>query len=60
MIKEFIDYAFYGNIVGHDVKMIENAYKVYCKLFGIEEVDNILNRICNEYRLFIEGGVIVE
>nr|DAG43699.1 MAG TPA: hypothetical protein [Caudoviricetes sp.] len=60
MIKEFIDYAFYGNIVGHDVKTIENAYKVYCKLFDVKEVDNILNRICNEYLLFIEKGTIIE
>lgn len=60
MIREFIEYAFYGNVVGHEVKTIENAYTMYCKLFGIKEVDNVVNRICNEYRLFVEKGVIVE
>ena len=60
MIREFIEYAFYGNVVGHNMKTIENAYTMYCKLFDVEMVDNIVNRICNEYGVFIEKGVIVE
>ena len=60
MIEKFINYAFYGEIVGKEVKMIENAYMMYCKLFEIEEVDNIVNRICNENNLYIEKGVIVK
>lgn len=60
MIKKFIDYAFCGNVVGKDVKTIEHSYVIYCKLFEIEEVDNIVNRICNENGLFVEKGVIVE
>lgn len=59
-MKDFIDYAFYGNVVGHDVKTVKNAYMIYCKLFEVKEVDNIENRICNEYGLFIEKVVFVE
>lgn len=55
-MKEFIDYAFYGNVVGQSVSTIENAYSVYCKLFGIEPQNEIVNRICNEYELVIYGG----
>ena len=60
MIKKFIDYAFYGNVLGQEVKTTEHAYVIYCKLFEIEEVNNIVSRICNEYGLFVEKGVIVE
>lgn len=60
MVKKFINYCYDGDIVGRDVKLTVKLYKVYCKLFEIEEVDNIANRICNEYRLFIEKGVFTK
>lgn len=56
-MREFVDYAYYGDIVGHSVKQVRQIYKIYCKLFGVGEVDNVENRICNEYNLFIEKGV---
>lgn len=55
-MKDFIDYAFNGVIVGRTVNMVERLYPIYCKLFKVEEVDNICNRICNEYDLFIVKG----
>ena len=58
-MKEFIDYAFYGSVVGHSVDTIEKAYDVYCKLVNCEHKDEIVNRICNEYNLFIDGGKLV-
>lgn len=56
----FINYAFYGNVIGQSVRTIENAYLIYCKLVDIEPVDNVANRICNEYNLFIEKGVLTD
>lgn len=56
-MKDFIDYAFNGVIVGRTVNMVERLYPIYCKLFKVEEVNNIVNRICNKYDLFIVKGV---
>lgn len=55
-MREFVEYAFYGDVEGLSVKLVTVIYKRYCKLFGIEEVDNVENRICNEYNLFIVKG----
>lgn len=57
---EFVEYAFYGDVVGKSVKQVKQLYKIYCKLFECGEVDNIENIICNEYGLFIEGGVFTK
>lgn len=59
-MMEFIEYTFYGDVVGKSVKQVGKLYKVYCKLFNCEEVDNVENRICNEYNLFIEKGVFTK
>lgn len=56
MIDDFINYAFYGDVIGKSTDIVEKLYHVYCKLFNVEEVDNIVNRICNEYELFIVKG----
>lgn len=56
----FINYAFYGNVIGKSVRTIENAYEVYCKLVDDEPADEIVNRICNKYDLFVEKGVITD
>lgn len=60
MIKEFVNYTYYGDIVGRKVKQIEELYPVYCKLNNVEELDNIVNRICNEYELLVQKGELVE
>lgn len=59
-MREFIEYTFYGDVVGKSVKQVKQLYKLYCKLFGIEAVDNVENRICNECNLFIEKGVFTK
>lgn len=59
-MREFIEYTFYGNVVGKSVKQAKQLYTLYCKLFGMGEVDNVENRICNEYNLFIEKGVFTK
>lgn len=59
-MREFIEYAFYGDVVGQSVKTVEKLYKTYCKLFKCKEDDNIANRICNEYDLYIEKGVFTK
>lgn len=55
-MRKFVEYAFYGDVVGKFVKQVKQLYKLYCKLFNIEEVDHVENRICNEYNLFIVKG----
>lgn len=57
MIDDFVNYAFYGDIIGKHVDFVEKLYLVYCKLFNVDKCDNIVNRICNEYNLFIVKGV---
>lgn len=57
MIDDFINYAFYGDVVGKSVSLVEKLYPIYCKLFNVEECDNIVNRICNKYDLFVDKGV---
>lgn len=59
-MRKFIEYTFYGEVLGKSVKQVRQLYKLYCKLFDIEEVDNVENRICNEYNLFIEKGVFTK
>lgn len=61
MVRDFVNYAFIsGDVVGQSVKLVKQLYKIYCKLFNIDEVDNVENRICNEYNLFIEKGVFTK
>ena len=57
MVRSYVDYAFYGDVIGKSINVVEKSYPIYCKLFGYEEIDNIVNRICNEYDLVIENGV---
>lgn len=57
MVEEFVKYAYMGDVIGQNVKTTELLYTVYCNLFNVEECDNIVNRICNKYDLFIERGV---
>ena len=59
-MRKFVDYAYYGDVVGKSVKQVRQIYKLYCKLFNVDEVDNVENRICNEYNLFIEKGVFTK
>lgn len=59
-MREFVEYAYYGDVVGKSIKQVRQIYKIYCKQFDIDEVDNIENRICNEYNLFIEKGVFTK
>lgn len=59
-MREFIEYTFYGDVVGKSVELVKQLYKLYCKLFGVEEVDNVESRICNEYGLFINKGVFTK
>lgn len=56
MIDDFIKYAFYGDVIGKSTDIVEKLYHVYCKLFNVEEVDKVVNRICNECDLFIVKG----
>lgn len=59
-MRKFVEYAFYGDAVGKSVVLVKRLYKIYCKLFNVEEVDNVENVICNEYGLFIERGVFTK
>ena len=59
-MREFIEYAFYGDVIGKSVKQVRQVYKIYCKLFKCDEVDNVESKICNEYELFIEKGVFTK
>lgn len=59
-MMEFVEYAFYGDVVGKPVALVKKFYTLYCKLFKCEEVDNIEILICNEYGLLIEKGVFTK
>lgn len=59
-MKDFVDYAFYGDVVGKSVQQVRAVYKLYCKLFDVEEVDNMEAEICKECGLFIEKGVFTK
>lgn len=59
-MREFVEYAFYGDVVGKPVTLVKKFYTLYCKLFNCEKVDNIESLICNEYDLFIEKGVFTK
>lgn len=59
-MREFVEYAFYGDVVGKPVALVKKFYILYCKLFKCEEVDNIESLICNEYGLLIEKGMFTK
>lgn len=59
-MRKFVEYAFYGDVEGLSVKLVTVIYKRYCKLFGIEAIEHVESRICNEYGLFIENGVFTK
>lgn len=38
-MQEFIDFAFYGQVPeGLEMNTIYESYKIYCKLFNIDEI----------------------
>lgn len=59
-MREFVEYAFYGNVVGKPITLVKKFYILYCKLFKLKEVGNIVSLICDEYGLFIEKGVFTK
>lgn len=49
MIKNFIDYAFYGDVTDKPIEVVYKLYLIYCNLFGIEnKLDNktLQDEIC--------------
>lgn len=38
MIKDFLDWAFYNNIIGKPTSTVYKSYLIYCTLFGITDV----------------------
>ena len=38
MIKDFLAWAFYNNIIGKPTNAVYKSYLIYCKLFGITDV----------------------
>lgn len=60
MIKDFIEWAFYGNIVGKRIDIVNRCYSIYCSNFGIEEqLENkeLQTLICQECNCMLSNGV---
>lgn len=60
MIEDFIEWAFYGNIVGKRIDIVNRCYTIYCSYFGIEEPLNnkeLQVLICQECNCMLLNGV---
>lgn len=57
-VNSFIDWAFYGDIIGKPVNTVQNSYDIYCKLFGYDELDRkeLQKQICECCNAVIDKG----
>ena len=63
LIHDFIGWAFYDNIIGHDIDLVYKCYLIYCSNFGIENVlekKYLITNICKEYQCMISKGQFIE
>lgn len=63
MIKDFIDWAFYGDVNNKPVDTVYKSYLCYCTLFGYDNCyDNkeLMQQICSEYSCMISKGNYVK
>lgn len=60
MIRDFIGWAFYGNVVGKRIDIVNRCYVIYCSNFGIDEpLENkkLQALICQEFNCVLSNGV---
>lgn len=63
LINDFIGWAFYDNVIGHDVDLVYRCYRIYCSNFGIEcklEKKELNVNICKEYDCMISKGEFIK
>lgn len=53
-------YCLDGTFIGKDTQSVKLLYPVYCNLFGVEAVHDIVNEICKHYNLVVKGNKFVD
>ena len=53
-------YCLDGTFVGKNVNTIKLLYPIYCKLFNIEPVDDIIKEICDYDELTVQNNKLTE
>lgn len=53
-------YCLDGSLIGKNINTIELLYPIYCKLFNIEPVDDIIKDVCQYYNLAIKNNKFVD
>lgn len=49
-------YCLDDSFIGKDTQAVKLLYPLYCKLFGIEPVHDIVNEICKHYNLAVKNN----
>lgn len=59
LIHKFVGYAFYNNVTGKSVELVNKLYSVYSTLFGTDCIDRkeLQMLICQEYNCVIDKGI---
>lgn len=58
MIKNFIEWAFYGDVITKPVNTVQISYDIYCNLFGYDKLDRkeLQQKICKCCNVIIVNG----
>lgn len=49
-------YCLDGSFIGKDVQAVKLLYPIYCKLFSVEPVHDIINEICKHHNLAVKNN----
>lgn len=52
-------YCIDNTFVGKSVKTVKLLYPVYCKLFNVKQVDDIIKEICKRDNLILENNKFI-
>lgn len=49
-------YCLDGSFISKDTQAVKLLYPIYCNLFGVEPVHDIINEICKHYNLAVKNN----
>lgn len=52
-------YCFDNSFVGKSVKIVKLSYPIYCKLFNVKQVDDIIKEICKHDNLIVANNKFI-
>lgn len=53
-------YCLDNTFIGKNVNTVKELYPLYCSLFGVEPIEDIIKEICQHYSLSVKNNKFVD